>query len=440
MRVESYRPLPEPRDRWIALILLGLVYAINIADRLLMSILTEPIKVDLHLSDSEVGFLTATIFAVFYVGASVPFGILADKADRRLILAGTAALFSSMTALTGAARGYGMLLLARVGVGIGEAGWSPVALSFLLDKFAVHRRAGVISLYLLGGSLGAWVGASGASYLQGKLDWRGVLYVFGAAGFGLTILLLLFTREPPRGALEEAPSVAQPAKSSFFDALALCVSRRSILHTLIGGNVLSFWGWGIIWWGPAYLTRSFAVPMNQAGALFGPIHGIVGASVVLFSAALMFALAKRDSRVPFWFLAVGAAIATVPTLGIVFGRSVGMVITMYWLFMPMAYVYTGINLATIAAATPAHFRGQTAAIYMATSNFTGLAIAPQFVGLVSDLLAPHLTNPAESLRYALLPLALTGCWGAAHFWIASRSVRHDLDRVSSPTLGVPSPA
>lgn len=429
----------QPADRWVTLILLAAVYGLSSADRFLMSIFTEPIKAEFHLSDSNVGFLTGAIFAIFYVGAALPLGVLGDKWNRRNLVAACLGVFSIMTAVPGIAKGYSTLLLSRIGVGIGEAGYTPIALSLLSDKFIPAKRPGILSLFTVGGTLGAWAGITGAGILESNHNWRFAMVVFGLVGLVLAVLVLLFSRESGRGALEGI-SVGSERNStiSLLTTLKTCREQRSVLHTIIGITLVSLWGWGLVWWAPAFLHRSFGVSTGEAGTIIGPIHGVVGTVAVLTSAALMFWLAKGDARRPMAFVGWLGALSTLPSIAMVFAPSLSIAVVMLWLFMPMAYVSIGPALATINSGVPPHMRGQVNAIVLAISNFATLAIAPVIVGVLSDVIATHISNPSESVRYALLPLSLTGFWGAYHLWLASRSVAVDLTHVVS-LAGLPPP-
>jgi len=420
----------EPSDRWIALTIIGLIYSVSIADRLVMSTLIQPLKLEFGLTDTSIGFVTGTAFAVLYTFACVPFGVLADKSNRKWFAGACGIFFSAMTILSGMSRNFALLLLSRLGVVIGEAGYTPTALSLLSDKFLAPRRAAVITLYTLAVPIGAWLGASGAAYLERHYDWRTVIEVFGWLGVILSALFLVLISEARRGVMDGPAAMAQD-KVAITGSLRLFMSQRSVLHSFIGANVMTFWAWGLIWWAPAFLSRSFGVSTDEAGMILGTLHGAIGGVSTLVAAGLLYLLARRDPRGPYWFLAGLGAISTLPAIAAVFETQTSSVSILLGTLMPIAYVYAGISLAGITAAVPANIRGQAVAVYTATTNFTTLALAPQLVGIASDLIAPHVAKPAESLRYALMPLAVTGFWASAHFWIAARHVRADLERLAT---------
>ena len=425
----------EPADRWLALLLLTLIYAISSADRLLMSLFIEPIKAEFRLSDSGVSFVTALVFGTFYVGASIPLGVLGDRGNQRRLLALCALLFSCMTALTGFARSYGLMLASRVGVAIGEAGFTPIALAFLASKFAPKRRYAVFSLFSLGITIGGWAGGSLAGHLEGRMGWRTTMVVFGLAGLPMALALRLLLRDSHNWAANTAPAVSTGLSHSFRTTLRECITRRSVFHTIVGAVLSSIWGWGLVWWIPAFFYRSFGTTTADAGAILGMMHGVVGTTTILLTAVILIPLARSDARRPLWLVAIWCAIATVPSVIMILAPTVNISLWMLWLFIPASYATTGPIFATISAAVEPNMRSQVTAICLAVCNLAAMAIAPQLVGFLSDLLAPHMTHPNESLRYALLPLGLSGFWGAAHFWLASRHVRADSDRVTALSDG-----
>src|ERR1700681_3261609 len=165
-------PAAAPRDRWYVLAVLTVVYALNIADRFSISTLIEPIRQELQLSDSGIAFLTGVALALFYVTVGIPIATLADRANRRNILAAALAIWSGMTALCGLAQNYWQLLLARFAVGIGEAGGTAPSTSILADKFPPARRPMALTIFALGCCLGAWLGSSVAGAAAAHNGWR----------------------------------------------------------------------------------------------------------------------------------------------------------------------------------------------------------------------------------------------------------------------------
>src|ERR1700722_904041 len=208
MRTAAESQLTTLGRRWYVLIVLTLVYALSIADRYVMSTLIEPIKADLHLSDTAIGFLTGVALALFYVTAGLPLAAFADRTNRRTMIACALGVWSVMTACCGAAQSFSQLLLARIGVGIGEAGGTPPSTSLVSDYFPWRRRAFALSVYSVGASLGSMLG-SRAGYASDAWGWRAAFFLLGIPGIVLAVVLMATVREPKRGQLDAATPVTQ---------------------------------------------------------------------------------------------------------------------------------------------------------------------------------------------------------------------------------------
>ena len=285
--------LPD-RDRWYVLAVMTVVYALSIADRFSISTLIEPIRLELHLSDSGIAFLTGVALALFYVTIGIPIALLADRANRRNILAIALALWSAMTALCGLAQNYLQLLLARFGVGIGEAGGTPPATSILADKFPPEKRPMALTIFALGACLGAWLGSSIAGDVAERGGWRAAFLVLGIPGLIVALVVRFTVREPQRGRLDETTD--KPAPTTLLATLAYVGRHKSALHLLLGGSVATLWSWGLMWWMPTFLVRSYRMTVGQAGDVLGPMHLIAGTAGTLLASWLMSRPAATNPR------------------------------------------------------------------------------------------------------------------------------------------------
>src|SRR5207248_3106958 len=283
-----------PRDRWYVLAVLTVVYALNIADRFSISTLIEPIRQELRLSDSGIAFLTGVALALFYVTVGIPIAALADRMSRRDILTLALAIWSGMTALCGLAQNYWQLLLARFGVGIGEAGGTPPSTSMLADKFPPARRPMANTIFALGACLGAWLGSQVAGAVAERSGWRAAFLVLGIPGVLVALLVWLTVREPRRGQLDASAGGRRP--STLAATLRFIATQRSAIHLLLGGSVATFWSWGLMWWTPTFLQRSHHMTVGEAGQLLGPMHLIAGTAGTLLAAWLMARRAAADPR------------------------------------------------------------------------------------------------------------------------------------------------
>jgi predicted MFS family arabinose efflux permease len=415
-------------DRWYVLAVLTVVYALNIADRFSISTLIEPIRRELHLSDSGVGFLTGVALALFYVTLGIPIAALADRANRRDILAVAIGVWSAMTALCGLAQNYWHLLLARVGVGIGEAGGTPPSTSILADKFAPARRPMALTIFALGACLGAWLGSSVAGAAAERGGWRAAFLVLGVPGIVVALLVRLTVREPDRGQLDAAPAGARSA--TLAASLRFLARQRSALHLLAGGSIATLWSWGLMWWTPTFLQRSHHMTVGQAGQLLGPMHLIAGTAGTLVAGWLMGRRAATDPRHISRLLGWVTLLTTIPSIFVYWVTSQQAVTLLLWVFVPAVYFYIGPILGLLQNVVPAHMRATVCAILLFSANVCNLVVAPQVVGWLSDWFAASFGAGDESLRWALLLLAPTGFWAAWHLWASAATIREDTARAS----------
>ena len=420
-------------DRWYVLAVLTIVYALNIADRFSISTLIEPIRLELHLSDSGVAFLTGVALALFYVTVGIPIAALADRANRRNILAVAIAVWSGMTALCGLAQNYWQLLLARFAVGIGEAGGTPPSTSILADKFPASRRPMALTIFALGACIGAWLGSSVAGAAAERSGWRAAFLVLGIPGLVVAVVVWLTVREPSRGELD-APST-RPPRSTLAASLRFIASQRSAVHLLAGGSIATLWSWGLMWWTPTFLQRSHHMTVGQAGALLGPMHLIAGTAGTLLAAGwLMGRRAAADPRRVARLLGWVTALTTIPSLFVYWVDSERAATMLLWVFVPAVYFYIGPILGLLQNVIPAHMRATACAVLLFTANVANLVIAPQVIGWLSDWFAGSFGAGQESLRWALLLLAPTGFWAAWHLWTSAATIREDETRAKAAPL------
>lgn len=416
-----------PPDRWYVLAVLTAVYALNIADRFSISTVIEPIRQELHLSDGRVGFLTGVALGLFYVTLGIPIAAFADRANRRNILALALALWSAMTTLCGFARNSLYLLLARFGVGIGEAGGTPPSTSILADKFPPARRPMALTLYALGACLGAWLGSSVAGAAAERGGWRAAFLVLGMPGLALSGIVWLTIREPQRGALDRTARV-QP--SAFSATLRYIATQRSAVHLLVGGSVATLWSWGLMWWTPAFLQRSHHLSVGQAGELLGPMHLVAGTASTLLAGWLLGRPAAADPRYVARLLAGVVLLTTLPSIAVYWVTSQSAATVLLWLFVPGVYFYIGPILGLLQNVIPANMRATACALLLFLANVGNLVVAPQLVGWLSDWFKDSFGAGPESLRWALLLLAPTGFWAAWHLWRSGLTIREDEARAT----------
>jgi predicted MFS family arabinose efflux permease len=413
---------------WYALGILALVYAVNIADRFVVSALIEPIKLELHLSDTAIGFLTGTALAIFYTGMGIPLGLVADRVDRRKLIALSVGIWSLMTALSGMAANFTQLLLSRIGVGIGEAGGTPASQSLLSDVFPLSHRVLANTVFTLGAAAGSMLGSVAGGNIAEAFGWRAAFLALGVPGIGLALIVRFTMREPPRGG---EPASSSAAGTPLRETLRFIRGQRSLLHTLAGATIVTYWGWGLLWWTPAFFSRTHHLTTGQAGTLVGTVSGIAGAAGIIGGGLLIHFLSRRDPRWQVWVVGAATLFGTLASAAVYATDSLPLATLALWIFVPVAYLNLGPILSLTQSLVRPRMRGLTCALLLFGANVANLALAPQFIGILSDQLAQHFAAGSGSLRWALLINSLTGVWAAYHFWAAGRCIRTDLQRTEA---------
>ena len=404
-------------QRWYVLFIMMLAYAINIADRYVMSTVLEPIRLELQLTDAGVAFLTGVSLAFFYVIMGIPLSWIADRYNRRNLLAASITIWSAMTALCGMSQGYMQLLLARIGVGVGEAGGTPSCNSIVADYFPAGRRAMAMTIFALGAPIGAWLGADMAGYVAAEYGWRMAFYVLGIPGILLAIVIMLTIKEPKRGRLDMVDDSAAP---NLTETLKYIWSQKGMVHAIMGSGISALWGWGLMWFTPTFIQRAYGLDVGEAGAVIGPIHLIMGIGASLLTAWLVGRPSYTDPRKVLRLLSVVTALATIPSIYAYYTNSLATATLMWWIFIPAIYFYIGPAMSLLQNLAPPKMRAMVIAVSLLVANVFNLIVAPQGVGLLSDYLAGPAGSDAESLRMALLVLAPTGFWAAWHYWRAEK--------------------
>jgi len=417
---------PSIAVRWYVLAIMSAAYAVSIADRYVVTTVMEPMRLDLHLSDSGVAFLTGPPLALFYVTLGIPISWWADRGNRRNILAGALIAWSGMTALCGLSRNYAQFMLARMGVGVGEAGGTPPANCIIADNFPADRRPMAMAMFALGAPAGAYLGADMAGWVANLYGWRAAFLALGVPGLILGIVVILTIREPVRGALEAHAPRAAIAKPSFAQSMAFLWRQKALLHVMMAGGVAALWGWGLMWFTPTFLQRTYHLSVGAAGAVVGPIHLVGGTAASLATAWILARRSFVDPRHVLWLLGAGVSLATVPSFIAYQTHSLAVARLMFWIFIPAIYFYIGPTMALVQNLAPSTMRATFIAISLLVANVMNLIVAPQGVAMISDLAGGAHGADAASLRLALLLLAPTGFWAAWHYWAASKTVRKGL--------------
>ena len=413
---------------YVLLILTG-VYTFNFIDRQILVILQESIKSELGLSDTQLGLMTGLTFALFYVTLGIPIARLADKSNRRNIVALSLAVWSAMTALSGMAANFTQLLLARIGVGVGEAGGSPPSHSMISDYFPPEKRATALSIYSLGIYIGILAGYSLGGWLDQEYGWRIALMVLGVPGIIYAVLLLLTVKEPQKGMSDPVSLKAKntgevEAESSFNDVIKLLLSKKTFVLLALACGFRTFGNYGVGNFFAPFLARVHGMDAASIGASLGLATGLGGMIGTFAGGFLADKFGKKDIRWYLWIAVVAEILNIIPTYVAIFSDNTTYVLWNYFLTALFTAIYLGPCIAVTHNLVNAKMRALSSAILFLVLNLIGLGLGPLGIGWISDYLTP--TYGAESLRYAFCFSFITAAIAFVLFWLAAKSYPEDL--------------
>lgn len=386
--------------------LLVLAYTFNFIDRTIISTIGQAIKVDLKLTDTELGLLGGLAFALLYTTLGIPIARLAERYSRVNIITIAIVVWSGFTALCGLAGNFFQLLLFRVGVGVGEAGLSPPAHSLISDYFEPRKRASALSIYAFGIPLGSMFGAVAGGWIAQNLDWRMAFMMVGLPGVVVAILLKVFVKEPPRGysdrllAEQAAADAGEPALAQADEAPAVHAKPPSILsvakrifgkwgffHMVAGITLASFAGYGVGQYSAPYFIRAFGLDLATVGLIFGVVGGVSAGAGTLLGGFLTDLAAKRSGR---WY-------ALVPAIGLILACPLYILVYVQsdWklaaalLLIPgvFHYTYLGPTFGVIQNAVSLRMRATATALLFFVLNLIALGFGPPFCGWCIDMLS-----------------------------------------------------
>ena len=399
------------------LTMLTMVYVFNFVDRQVLVILQESIKKELHLSDTQLGLLSGFTFAIFYVTMGIPIARLADKGNRRNTVTLSLGLWSIMTALSGTARNFVQLLLARIGVGVGEAGGSPPAHAMISDYFPPGKRSTALSIYSTGIYFGVLIGFLMGGYLNQRLGWRVAFFTVGLPGVVFALLFYFTVREPARGASDA--TIGHPEGSqSLWDVVRLLASKRSFIFLCLATGLHVFCIYGLINWSPSFLSRLHGLKNTEIGALLGPTFGVGGALGSFAGGWLTDRFGKKDRRLYLRIPAYAILLSIVFAAGALFLRNTTLSVICLGCCASLHSLYLGPAIAVAHSLVPASMRALTSAILFLAINLIGLGFGPLTVGVVSDALAPFLG--VESLRWGMSIILLVSVGSTLLFLLTAR--------------------
>ncbi len=431
----STTELFPPRYRNYALAVLFLGYVVNFIDRSILSILLEPIKHELLLTDTQLGLLGGLAFALFYATLGIPIASLADRWSRVKVLAISMIIWSGMTAVCGLATNFMMLLLARIGVGVGEAGASPPSHSLISDYFPIETRATALSIYALGIPFGSMVGNFVGGWGAAELGWRVTFFLVGLPGILVACLIFTTLREPPRGLSEKKPvepvaEVDSDPAPSMKEVFAFLWQKRSFRHIGFAAGLHAFVGYGAGTWNAPFLIRTHEMPITEVGSWLAIISGI--GAIGTFGGGYLGDKISDMTDDRRWYLWVSG----ISTLVMVPFQFIAYLYDGLWAVIPSLAVvsilggmYLGPSFAMTQGLVTLRMRAVASAILLFMLNIIGMGLGPYFVGIASDALAPG--YEIDSLRYALCLAVLANLWAAVHYFTGAMHLRQDLEETEA---------
>ena len=412
-------------SRRYAMVLLAIVYMFNFIDRQILAILLPAIRDEFQVGDTILGLLAGTAFALFYITLGVPIAQIADRVNRRNLIALAVAVWSGMTALSGFAGNIWHLTLARIGVGIGEAGCSPPAHSIISDLYPPERRSAAMGFYTIGISTGIMVAYMAGGWVVQNIGWREAFFIVGIPGILLAAIVRYTMVEPRRGAVENLQETGE--KPTLGDVLGFLSARRSFWHMGIAAGLTAFVGYSVITFMPSFLDRSFDMGRAEVGFWLGIIIGPAVGAGFFGGGYVADRLAVGGRRRSFNFLALTMLLTMVFYFVMYLGQSAAFCLAVFVLPSLVSNAYLPTVFAQVQGLVPLRMRAVASALTLLIINAIGLALGPFLTGALSDVLEPTLGD--ESIRYSLLIVcALVLPWAAWHYVLAGRTIDSDLAR------------
>jgi predicted MFS family arabinose efflux permease len=399
------RSVSRSRAR-IVLFTLCAVYVLNFLDRTLLAILAKPIQDTLHISDGQLGLIGGLYFAVFYCFIAIPIGWLADKTNRVNVLSLACAIWSAATAFCGLASSYPRLVVARMLVGVGEAGGVPPSYALITDYFPPGRRGAAFGIYNLGPPIGAALGIAFGAAVAAAFNWRDAFIAIGLVGLLAAVAIRLIVREPPRGGLDADPAQAAPTPSPapsvaprFWATVRMFFSRPALVLAALGSGATQLVTYGVGNFTTLFLMREKGMTLDEVAVYYALVLGIAMSAGMLVSGRMLDRFIRRSKSAYGTLPAASLALAIPFYVGFVWAPSWQLSLPLLAAPMFLNYFYLASSIALVQDEVRPDQRVMAGALLLLVMNFIGLGLGPTYVGAASDFL--HAGHPQHSLQLAL---------------------------------------
>lgn len=406
---------------WILGVLTS-IYLVNFIDRQVLAILLPQVKAEFNLSDTFLGLLVGPTFAFFYATMGLPLALLADRVNRRRLIAVSLALFSAMTIACGLVVQFWQLVVARILTGVGEAGTGPASQTMITDLYPLERRGRAQAIYATGANLGVLVAFAVGGVIAEAWGWRAAFIAAGLPGLILTIVLLATVRDPQRGATDSG--VAQENTPAFDTVMRQLWQSHAFRYTALGACSTCFTAYALGSFFPLFLARSHGLSTSEIGIAMALIMGVCGGLATYAAGHFADRLGRNDQR---WYSYVPAiaALAPLPLAPICFlAQDTGIALAAAIIPLSLTAAFIGPTITIIQRLVPVRSRATAVATLILIDNIIGLGLGPQFVGMASDLWKPALGE--DSLRYAMLAATAGSAVSVFGFVMAARHLRGDI--------------
>jgi MFS family permease len=414
--------LPSMAYRAWFLLIMVLVSASVTGERYMMVVLVEPIRRELHLSDTLIGVVKDLAIAIVYILAVIPLARVADRWSKRKIVAIAASIWSIAILICGTAKSFPILLIGRAGIGLGEGGFTPPSQSWIADLFPMKQRATALSIFLLGASAGVFLGPAFGGMLAHDYGWRNALLLASIPGFILAPIVWFTLRDVPPG-LADGQHLNRAAQLPFWDTVKQILAIRTVPPLIFAAALNALLTMGLISWAPAFMARTHGMSARDAGIQMGGAlfaGSLIGHSL---GGPLADLLGRRDLRWYIWIMMLAGAFAACCGYILLSGPA-ARVFPLFGLNMLIGGLSAAPLMAVISGLAPAQSRSTAVALLMVAINVIGLGFGPVFVGWLSDMLHPAYGE--ASLGMAMKSVLVVGIPSTILAWISSLYLRDDL--------------